>query len=145
MSFFEDILRQVVPQAGQGQPVSSAIGAVLMDQIFGQHAAAGTAAPAPGTGNLADGLGGLISRMQQAGLGDVAKSWIENGANQPIDAQKIGMVLGDEAITVIAARTGLSPDVLQTQLAKYLPEVIDRLTPHGRLPTRQDATQTPGA
>ena len=120
--------------------MASAIGAVILGQIFKGSTAAAAPAPAPASTDhaaLSEGLGGLLGKLEQAGLGDIARSWIGTGANQPIDPQKLGSALGNEAIAVLASRTGISADVLQAQLAKYLPVVIDRLTPHGHIPTQQ--------
>jgi uncharacterized protein YidB (DUF937 family) len=136
MSFFEDLLKRAAPEVESAGPLASAVGSVILGEIF-QHGVASTpAAPGatPDQSALTQGLGGLISKLDQAGLGDVARSWIANGANQPIDANKLGAVLGQDAITVLAAKTGLSSDMLQSELAKYLPLVVDRLTPHGQLP-----------
>jgi uncharacterized protein YidB (DUF937 family) len=36
----------------------------------------------------------------------------------------------------LARRTGLSRDQVINELAKVLPNVVDRMTPDGRLPTR---------
>ena len=136
MSFFEDLLKRAAPEVESAGPLASAVGSVILGQIFQHGSAAAPAAPnaAPDQSALSQGLGGLMSKLDQAGLGDVARSWISNGANQPIDANRLGTVLGQEAITVLAAKTGLSSDMLQSELAKYLPMVVDRLTPHGKLP-----------
>ncbi|MGH6804094.1 MAG: YidB family protein [Methyloceanibacter sp.] len=38
----------------------------------------------------------------------------------------------------LSRRTGLSKDQVVTELARMLPNVVDKLTPDGRLPTRQE-------
>ena len=140
MSFLEDALRHAMPSAESAGPMASAIGAVILGQIFKGSTAAAAPVPAPGTVDqsaVSDGLGGLLGKLEQAGLGDIARSWIGTGPNQSIDPHQLGSALGNEAIAVLASKTGISADVLQAQLAKYLPVVIDHLTPHGHIPTQQ--------
>jgi uncharacterized protein YidB (DUF937 family) len=38
----------------------------------------------------------------------------------------------------LARRTGLSRDEVISELAKMLPNVVDRMTPDGRLPTQRE-------
>ena len=80
------------------------------------------------------GLGGLIQKFQQAGLGGVVGSWIGSGQNQPISGDQLSDVLGQDAISGLAEKLGLSPDAAAGQLATILPGMIDQLTPHGEAP-----------
>ena len=80
------------------------------------------------------GLGGLIQKFQQAGLGDVVGSWVGSGQNQPISGDQLTNVLGPDAITGLAEKLGMSPDAAAGQLSNILPGLIDHLTPHGKAP-----------
>ena len=80
------------------------------------------------------GLGGLVSRFAQNGLGDVIQSWIGTGQNQPIGSDQLNQVLGSDAIAELAKKFGLSHNDMAGQLSQMLPQVIDRLTPHGQVP-----------
>ena len=80
------------------------------------------------------GLGGLIQKFQQAGLGNVLGSWVGSGQNQPISGDQLSNVLGPDAITGLAEKLGVSPDAAAGQLSNILPELIDRLTPSGVAP-----------
>ena len=80
------------------------------------------------------GIGGLVQRFEQAGLGEAVQSWVGNGANQPVSAAQVGQALGPETVQTIAGETGLPPDSLLGRLAELLPGVIDRLTPNGQVP-----------
>jgi len=86
------------------------------------------------------GLGGLVKQFEQGGLGDVAKSWIGSGQNQPISSNQLSSVLGPKIIEVLAQKTGLSGQELTSQLSQILPGIVDKLTPHGRMPTRNELT-----
>ena len=80
------------------------------------------------------GLGGLIQKFQQAGLGDVMGSWVGSGQNQPISGDQLSGVLGPDAISGLAAKLGMSSDEAAGQLSSILPGLIDQLTPHGQAP-----------
>ncbi len=80
------------------------------------------------------GLGGLVQKFQQAGLGDVVGSWIGKGQNQPISGDQLSNVLGQDAISGLAEKLGISPDTAASQLSAILPGLIDHLTPHGQVP-----------
>lgn len=80
------------------------------------------------------GLGGLIAKFQQAGLGEVVGSWVGKGENLPVSADQISSVLGSEALSGLAAKLGVNPDTAASQLSSILPGLVDKLTPHGEAP-----------
>jgi uncharacterized protein YidB (DUF937 family) len=84
----------------------------------------------PGRGRLA----GLLRQLQAGGLGEVADSWVSTGQNLPISADQITKILGSPQIAQLAQQFGLSADALPGQLAGMLPQVVDRLTPQGKVP-----------
>ena len=79
------------------------------------------------------GVGGLVEKFSQAGLGDVVGSWIATGANANISAEQITAVIGHGPLADIAAKMGVTPQQAGETLAGLLPEAIDRLTPGGQL------------
>ncbi len=81
------------------------------------------------------GLGDLIGRFTQAGLGDVIGSWVGHGQNAPISGDQLSNVLGSDALGQIAAQLGLSQGDAAGQLSQILPQVIDKLTPQGQVPS----------
>ena len=42
------------------------------------------------------GLGGIMAKFQQAGLGDAVGSWVGHGENQPVSADQVTSALGSE-------------------------------------------------
>lgn len=80
------------------------------------------------------GIGDLLSKLQQGGLGDVAGSWVSNGPNQSISPNQLQDVLGSDLIGQIAAQLGMTPQAASSQLAESLPQVVDQMTPNGQLP-----------
>ena len=94
--------------------------------------------PDPSPGNVLDGLGGLIKQFQQKGLGDVVDSWVSTGKDKNVCPDQISVALGGDVVDDLSRRTGLTRDQVVAELARMLPNVVDNLTPDGRLPTRQE-------
>ncbi len=80
------------------------------------------------------GLGGLIAKFQQAGLGEVMASWLGNGANQSVTGDQLTRALGPDLFSQLGARMGVGSGEAASQLSQVLPGLIDQLTPHGQAP-----------
>jgi len=80
------------------------------------------------------GLTGLLETFKSKGLGDAVSSWISTGQNQPVSGEQIQHVLGKEQIQQIAEKIGIPKGEVSSGLASILPEIIDKLTPNGKLP-----------
>ena len=81
------------------------------------------------------GLGGLLNKLEQGGLGDQTKSWVGSGQNQPVSPSQLGQALGPNIIKTLSQMTGVSEDQLTKQLSQGIPVIVNTLTPNGRLPT----------
>src|SRR5215468_6990373 len=88
---------------------------------------------------LSGGLNDLLKQFQQNGHGDSVDSWVGTGPNKSIAPKDLGQALGADKISTLADQTGMSREELLDSLSHYLPQVVDRLTPQGRLPTDQEA------
>ena len=84
--------------------------------------------------NQHGGLEGVLEKLKSGGLSEQVASWISTGENQVVSADQITNALGSSQIADLAAKFGISSDVLSNQLAQHLPDVINKLTPHGELP-----------
>jgi uncharacterized protein YidB (DUF937 family) len=87
---------------------------------------------------LSGGLGDLLNQLQQGGHGDAANSWVGKGENKPIAPGDLASALGADQIESLSAQSGLSREELLSGLSQYLPQVVDHLTPDGRLPTENE-------
>jgi uncharacterized protein YidB (DUF937 family) len=96
------------------------------------------AKPDASPGSILDGLGGLIDQFQKKGLGEVVDSWVNRGSNKDLAPDQVSVALGGDVVDELSRRTGLSRDQVVTELAKMLPNMVDKLTPDGRMPTRQE-------
>jgi len=80
------------------------------------------------------GLNGLVSKFQEAGLGNVINSWIGPGENLPISGEQMQQALGVGEVDQISEETGMSREETANHLSELLPQLVNRLTPNGRLP-----------
>jgi uncharacterized protein YidB (DUF937 family) len=87
---------------------------------------------------ISGGLGDLLKQFQQNGHGETANSWVSPGPNKQIAPGDLANALGADQINSLVSQTGLSRDDLLSGLSQHLPEVINHLTPDGRLPTESE-------
>jgi uncharacterized protein YidB (DUF937 family) len=81
----------------------------------------------------AGGLESLVAKFKDGGLKEVVESWISSGDNLPISSQQMHGALGADLLEKISTKTGIDVSTLKNQLVQYLPLVIDRLSPDGKL------------
>lgn len=91
-----------------------------------------------GGGALSGGLGDLVDQLSRNGLGDKAQSWVDHGPNRGVAPDELGQALGNDTVTDLSQATGLDRGDLLSQLSHVLPGVVDQLTPHGRLPSKDE-------
>jgi uncharacterized protein YidB (DUF937 family) len=87
---------------------------------------------------ISGGLGDLLKQFQQSGHGETANSWVSPGPNKQIAPGDLASALGADQINSLVSQTGLSRDELLSGLSQHLPDVINHLTPDGRLPTESE-------
>ena len=80
------------------------------------------------------GLNNLISQFTSKGLGDVIGSWVSTGKNLPVSGDQLQNVLGKDTISNLASKLGIDKGALTCQLSNLLPDVVDKLTPDGKVP-----------
>ena len=87
------------------------------------------------------GLQGLANKFAQSGQGNAFQSWVGMGENEPISSNQIQRALGSEQVNAIATRMGVDPGVASNFLAEYLPKIVDKLTPQGKVDPTADHQQ----
>ena len=85
-------------------------------------------------GGQEGGLNGLVKQFDSKGMGNLISSWIGTGGNLPISASQINEVLNSDTIKNLAAKFGIDTNTLTGQLTNLLPQVVDKLTPGGKVP-----------
>jgi outer membrane protein OmpA-like peptidoglycan-associated protein/uncharacterized protein YidB (DUF937 family) len=86
----------------------------------------------------AGGLGGLLDRFRQAGVGSSVSSWI-SGAAKAIPTENVELALGNDTIQKLANKSGLSFAAASSALGLMIPMIVQRLAPGGVVPTHLPA------
>ncbi len=79
------------------------------------------------------GLRNLVDTFMDSGLDDVIKSWVSTGSNKPITADQLKNALGPDKLEELASRAGIPADQASKVLKDILPDIIDKLTPNGKV------------
>ncbi|WP_315388885.1 OmpA family protein [uncultured Stenotrophomonas sp.] len=124
MSTFDTVVQQVAKATGLGDGAQQFI-KVLAGYIFKQSG----------------GVSGLLQKFENAGLGDIAKSWTAGNATiRPIDASQIRSVIGNEALDDIAQKAGVNKGLVPAFAATALPVLVRALTSGGAMPATMPAS-----
>lgn len=113
--------------------IAMAVISMLMSQR-GSGGSGGSGGLGGALGSGTGGLGGLLEQLQKGGLGSQTRSWVEAGENESVSATQVREALGDDAVNEVATRAGVSREEAADGLAGLLPQLVDRLTPEGRVP-----------
>lgn len=131
MSMLDSILGSVM---GGNNAASSPMGGIL-GSLLGGGGGGGMLGNMLGGGQQQQGgLGGLLQKFQQAGMGNVANSWVGTGANQQVSPDQLQQVFGQQQVNQWAQQTNMQPHDLLSQLSQFLPHAVDRMTPNGQVP-----------
>jgi uncharacterized protein YidB (DUF937 family) len=133
---------QPAPAPGNGNagmPGGGMAGGGLSDMLKG--GLGGLLAGGAAGSVLSGGLGDLMKQLQQQGLGDQADSWVGNGPNKQVSPGDLANALGADEIDQLSAQSGLSREDLLQGLSQYLPDVVNHLTPDGRLPNENEMSE----
>lgn len=151
MGILDGILGSLLGGNSNASPLQSILGSMLgggQTQQGGQPQQGGLGGALGGMlggGGAAGGLGGLLSQFQQAGLGNVAQSWVGNGPNQQVTPDQLHQVFGDEQVNQWSQQSGMPKHDLLSQLSQYLPHAVDKMTPQGQLPAEGEGGAFDGA
>jgi len=87
------------------------------------------------------GLQGLANKFSQGGAGSAFSSWVGMGENQQVSANQIQNVLGSDQVRALATKMGIDPAQASNLVAEYLPKIVDKLTPEGKVDPTADHQQ----
>ena len=112
------------PQQGgpQGLPNPNDLSEIFA-QIFG--------------GGAAPKLPDVVRQFEEKGMRDQVDSWVRTGPNKPVERRQIEDVFGQRELESIARSRGIDRDQLAEVLSRYIPKIIDELTPQGQLQARR--------
>ena len=115
-----------------------------LSAILGGLTRGSSAGSGSGTGNILlqlvlsmlqqqGGLGGVLGKFREAGMGAQADSWVGTGQNMNISPNQLEQVFGSGALSDIASKLGMSQDQAGSAMSQVLPELINQLTPQGQV------------
>ncbi len=114
----------------------------LLDSLMGLLGGKGGSSQVMGVlGDLVESAGGpqgIMDKLEAAGLGDKLQSWIGTGENKPISGAEIEQALGADEVRKAAEKAGMSEAEAADGIAAALPDLVDKISPDGKLP---DASQ----
>jgi uncharacterized protein YidB (DUF937 family) len=138
MGVLDGILGNVVGSmlgGGQTQQASSPLNAVLGSLAGGNTTQSGNLlSAAMSMVQQNGGLDGILNMFRGSGMAQQADSWVGTGPNASISADQLQQAVGAPALGGIASRLGLSVDQAGSAMAQILPELVNHLTPDGRVP-----------
>jgi uncharacterized protein YidB (DUF937 family) len=84
------------------------------------------------------GLSKILGSLKANGLGTQADSWVGTGANDRVTGSQVEQAIGKEQVAEIARQLGVPESQAAEAVAQALPEVVDKVSPEGKLPPDED-------
>lgn len=149
MDILGEILKQVLEGAAQQQPPQQRPAPQQQRPAPQQQRPAQPPAGMPNATDLTDiltqifGGGGaqklpeVVKQFEDKGMREQVDSWVRTGPNKPVDRRQIEDVFGERELDTLSRTRGIDRSQLAEVLAKYIPKIIDELTPSGQLPARR--------
>jgi len=133
---------------GGGSRILMALLPVVLGMLANRQRGGTGGVGSPGTGGGLGGLGGMVAGMgglgalieqfTRRGYGHQAHSWVGTGPNEALPPEALNEVFGADQLSQIASQAGLSEEEARMGLSELLPEVVDGLTPEGRMPSQDE-------
>ncbi len=135
MSGLDDILGGLMGGKGGSGGLDDVLGG-----LTGGRGGSGMSALLPVVGGLlaSGGLSKIMGGLKANGLAEQADSWVGTGPNKPVTGSQVEQAAGKEQIQQIAQQLGVSESQAADAVATVLPEVVDKVSPEGKLPPEQD-------
>lgn len=83
--------------------------------------------------NYPGGLPALLAKLNGAGYGQQADSWVGTGQNQPIAPEDLAQIFGKSQVGSVGQQFGVDEGTAAGGLAALLPEIVNQLTPQGHV------------
>jgi OmpA-OmpF porin, OOP family len=119
---FDVLLQEIGKKFGLGQQVNALLG-MLLSVIYQEKNGA---------------LAGFIDQFRQKGMLDLVNSWLGKNENRGISVGQLETVMGTDVLAEMAKKLGLGQATVSSALSYLLPNVIDKLSPDGVIPTSSE-------
>ncbi|MFC3125625.1 YidB family protein [Pseudoroseomonas globiformis] len=128
--------------AGMGGGLGGVLGSILgggMGGAAGGRGMGGSGSGAnAGLGGLLGGLAGMLGGMRRQGFAEEVDSWVSPGANREIPLSALEREFDPAELDQVAVQLGTDRQSLLEELRRTMPELVDRMTPQGQVPERED-------
>jgi uncharacterized protein YidB (DUF937 family) len=84
------------------------------------------------------GLQGLMAKLSSNGQAQQVQSWVGTGENKPVSPAQVQEALDTDSLNKMAQEAGTTPEKVSENVAKILPEVVNKATPKGEVPPQGD-------
>lgn len=84
-------------------------------------------------GDSKEGLKTMVDKLSASGLGEQVKSWVGTGPNLPVTADQIKQAFSRHELEMLALKSKLTVEEVTSHLAASLPQIVDKLTPDGKV------------
>jgi uncharacterized protein YidB (DUF937 family) len=125
----DDLLGGLLGGGGSGAGGGAKTGGVNMGALVG------ALAPVVIGMLKSGGLQKVVQGFQQKGMGAKADSWVSTAGNEQVSGSDMRVGLGDEEVRHFAQEAGIPEDEAADVLAAVVPQVVNGLTPDGRVPS----------
>ena len=119
-------------QSKMSGDAGSGLNSDMLSSALGSLMGGGNSSTDNGGGGGLD-IGAILSNMDTGGLGDIAKSWLGDGANNNISTDQVSNMFGADKISDFASQLGLSQDEAAGGLTDALPKMVDNASSGGSL------------
>ena len=83
----------------------------------------------------------LMKKFEATGAGKSFRSWVGTGENEPITADQIKNAFGRD-LDELAGKVGMGKDEAADEIAKKLPDAVDKATPNGEIPSAEEVRKS---
>ncbi|MEU2835478.1 YidB family protein [Streptomyces lavendulae] len=88
----------------------------------------------------ANPLAQISEDLKERGLAEEVDSWVGKGENKPITAPQVAQAIPKE-VQQVAEERGIPKEEAAEEIARTLPDLVDKLTPKGRPTTWEELEQ----
>ena len=86
-------------------------------------------------------LSKMLDNFKSAGMGEKVDSWVGSGRNEAVSPEEVKRAADPENLQAIADKAGISVDEAAEEISKTLPDVVDKLTPDGVVPSDEQVRE----
>lgn len=138
MAGLDDILGGLMGGKGGSGGLDDLLGGLTGGSGSGGGSGMGALLPVLAGVLASGGLSKIMGGLKANGLSGQADSWVGTGPNQAVSGSQVERAVGKEQIQQVAKQLGVSESQAADAVAQALPEVVDKVSPDGKLPPEQD-------